>query len=75
MPIISALLVGQRLGVLLRSALASRFLATSGMADGTGRGWRAPQPKEEPKLKLFNSFTRQKVREAAPSVQLTATGH
>ena len=33
------------------------------MADGTVRGWCAPQAKEAPKLKLFNSFTRQKVSE------------
>ena len=66
MPIIAALLLGQRLGLFLRSAsvsLASRFHAASGMADGTVRGWCAPQAKEAPKLKLFNSFTRQKVSE------------
>ena len=32
------------------------------MTDVTGRAWCAPQAKEAPKLKLFNSFTKQKVR-------------
>ena len=64
MPIISALLLGRRLGILLRSASVTleRYYTESGMADGTGRAWCAPQANEASKLKLFNSFTKQKVR-------------
>ena len=69
MPILTALFLGCRLGRLVRSASSSLTRSrlhtaptVSEMAsDVRGAGWKKPEGTDSPKLRLYNSLTKQKV--------------
>ena len=69
MPILTALFLGCRLGRLVRSASSSLTRSrlhttptvTEMTSDVRGAGWKKPEGTDSPKLRLYNSLTKQKV--------------